>query len=277
VPEVGRSLRQAVATSLFLLVVVIVCYLLGQTAFFVLAAAVILFALFELLDATGSRGRANLIFGLAICLALLVAAFVRSPGWVIGIAAAVPAGALLLALRRGRGSSAIRDAAWTVLGVGWIGGGGAGAVSILALPRDGLRLLIGFMLVAAADDICAYFTGTTFGRHKLAPTISPSKTWEGLLGGVAGALVVAAVLIPLGTHLNLGQALCIGAIVVVLAPLGDLVESLVKRELGIKDSGTLLPGHGGMLDRVDAILFCAPAIYLYLVSTSPHLLRIAGV
>jgi phosphatidate cytidylyltransferase len=267
VADKGRSLAQAVATSVLLLGLVIVCYLLGRVAFFVLAAAVILFALFELLDAVRTGGRRPpLAFALACCLALLITAYLRKPDWFLVAAAVVPAGCLLLALRAPGSLTVVDDAAWAVLGVAWIGGGGAGAISILALPSEGLRLLILFVLVAAGDDIAAYFVGTGFGSHKLAPSISPSKTWEGAAGGVAGALLVALILVPLGTRLDLRQSLGMGAIVAVLAPFGDLVESLVKRRLGIKDSGRLLPGHGGMLDRLDAILFCAPAVFLYLRS-----------
>jgi phosphatidate cytidylyltransferase len=264
VADKGRSLAQAVATSLALLAAVIICYLLGRVAFFVLAAAVVLFAFFELVDAVRSSGRRpNLIFGLACCLALLVTAYLRRPDWFLVAAAAAPAGSLLLALWTHRTAS-VDDAAWTILALAWIGGGGAGAVSILALPSGGLRLLIGLLLVAAGDDIAAYFVGTNFGSHRMAPSISPSKTWEGVAGGVAGALLVAVALIPWGTRLSIWEALGLGVIVAVLAPVGDLIESLVKRELGIKDSGRLLPGHGGMLDRLDAILFCAPAVFLYL-------------
>jgi phosphatidate cytidylyltransferase len=260
-----RSLAQAVLTSVYLLGLVVVCYALGRTAFFVLAAAVILFALFELFDALRQKGRRpQFIFGLACCLGLLVSAYLRRSDWVLGVAAAAPPGSLLLGLRTHRSSPATDGVAWTILGLAWIGGGGAGAVAVLALRPQGIRLLIGFMLIAAADDIAAYFVGSGFGRHKMAPSVSPSKTWEGAAGGFAGALIVALVLIPLGTELDLLQSAGLGVIVAVLAPLGDLVESMVKRELGIKDSGTLLPGHGGMLDRLDAILFCAPAVFLYL-------------
>jgi phosphatidate cytidylyltransferase len=275
VADKGRSLAQAVATSFLLLGLVIVSYVLGRVAFFVLASAVVLFAFYELLDVAGRKGlRPNLVFGLCCCFGLMLAAYLRKPEWVLSVAAATGIGSLLLALLPQRGSSATYDVAWTVLGVAWIGGGGAAAVSILALPREGLKLLILFMLVAAADDIGAYFVGSALGRHKMAPLVSPSKTWEGFAGGVAGAFAVAAVLIPLWTRLDLFEALAIGAIVALLAPCGDLVESLVKRELKVKDSGTLLPGHGGMLDRLDAILFCAPAVFLYLHWILPSSVRL---
>jgi phosphatidate cytidylyltransferase len=254
-----------VATSVFLVAVVIVCYLLGKPTFFALAAAAILLSLFELLHAVRAGTSPATVFALASCFGMLLAAYLRRTDWFLAVAALVPAGCLLLALP-GRAATTVEEAAWTVLGVAWIGGGGAAAVLVLAEPWGGLRILIAFLVVAAAEDIAAYFVGTSLGRHHMVPRISPAKTWEGLAGGVAGALLVAAVLVPLATALDLLQALGLGAIVAVLAPLGDLVESKVKRELDVKDSGTLLPGHGGMLDRLDAILFCAPAVLLYLRS-----------
>jgi phosphatidate cytidylyltransferase len=97
----------------------------------------------------------------------------------------------------------------------------------------------------------------------MAPSISPAKSWEGFAGGLAGALGGGAVFGLVATQLTTLEGVAIGGICGLLAPAGDLVESLVKRELGIKDSGRLLPGHGGFLDRLDAILFCAPAVYVF--------------
>jgi phosphatidate cytidylyltransferase len=135
---------------------------------------------------------------------------------------------------------------------------------MLRLPADGLDLLVGFVLITALDDIAAYFAGTAFGSHKMAPSISPAKSWEGFTGGLVGALGGGAVFGLIAAQLTTLEGVAIGGICGVLAPAGDLVESLVKRELGIKDSGRLLPGHGGFLDRLDAILFCAPAVYVFL-------------
>lgn len=262
---VPRSLPVAVATAIFLLGLVALFYVLGPTAFFFLALAVVSIALFELLDALVQAGhRPSITWGVACGAALMTVAFLQRPDLVALVLGASFFGATLLALRPRRGTTPAADIAWTVLGVVWIGGGGAAAVATLKLPSSGLELLIGFVLVAALDDIAAYFAGTRFGRHKMAPSISPAKSWEGFAGGLVAALV-GGTLLGLGLgRLSVIEGLAIGAICGLFAPVGDLVESLVKRELGIKDSGRLLPGHGGFLDRLDAIVFCAPAIYAFL-------------
>ena len=116
-----------------------------------------------------------------------------------------------------------------------------------------------------ATDTGAYYTGKTFGKHKFAPSISPNKTWEGTLGGLALACVVAAAfketLLPDLTWLDAGILALLGG---GWGQMGDLFESAFKRSCGVKDSGTLLPGHGGVLDRFDSLIFTAPAYYLYL-------------
>jgi phosphatidate cytidylyltransferase len=119
------------------------------------------------------------------------------------------------------------------------------------------------LTVTWLNDTCAYFGGRAFGRHKLYERISPSKTWEGALGGAAGsivgALVVRQIWLP---ELPAWGAALIGAGAAVLGPVGDLSESMLKRAFGAKDSGRLLPGHGGLLDRIDALLFNAPFVLL---------------
>jgi phosphatidate cytidylyltransferase len=167
-------------------------------------------------------------------------------------------------MRPKRGTTSASDAAWTVLGVAWIGGGGAGAVSILTLSDDGALILTAFVLITALDDIGGFFIGSKFGKHKMAPSISPAKSWEGFAGGLCASLLGGVLFGVLLFDLSVPEGLGLAAIASFLAPVGDLSESLVKRELGVKDSGRLLPGHGGFLDRLDAILFCAPAAFLYL-------------
>ena len=148
------------------------------------------------------------------------------------------------------------------LGVAWIAGGGASVAAMLKLT-DGIYLVVAYLLITALDDIGAYFTGTRFGKHKMAPSISPAKSWEGWIGGFVSSLAGGLLFAFLLNILDPLDGLAIGAISGLLAPVGDLIESMAKREIGIKDSGRLLPGHGGLLDRLDAILFCAPAVYLY--------------
>jgi len=261
----GRSLGQAIVTAVVLVLALIGFYLLGATAFFGLICIVVLLALFELLDALKKAGRRPVIpFGLACGLGMLVVAYLERPAFFGVVLAVTVFGSLLLGLRPGRGATPASDASWTVLAVMWICGGGAAATAITRLDPGGLNLLVAMVGIVAVDDIAAYFTGTAFGKHKLAPSISPAKSWEGWAGGVVAAIGAGIVASLVLDELILLHGLDIALIVGLFNPVGDLVESSAKREIGIKDSSGLLPGHGGMLDRLDAILFCAPAVYLYL-------------
>jgi phosphatidate cytidylyltransferase len=132
----------------------------------------------------------------------------------------------------------------------------------LAAALDGGRgWLLAVVLTVWAADTGAYAVGRSVGRRPFAPHISPSKTWEGTIGGVASGAIAAAVLVAgLGASPVVGALL--GIVVAVAAVIGDLAESVLKRAAGVKDSGTLIPGHGGMLDRVDSLLFAAPAAWL---------------
>jgi phosphatidate cytidylyltransferase len=263
----GRDLFQAVMTSAVLLVVVIICYAGGPDWFFWLAAAVVCLAAFELLDAVKRSGRRPVVsFGIVCVFGMLFVAYwlPSRPELIVATMGVATFGAFVLALRPGPRTTTASDVGWTVLSVAWIGGGGAAAVTILTLP-SGLPLLVAHVLVAALDDIGAYFAGTGFGRTKMAPSISPSKSWEGFAGGLILALIGGAVAGSIIDALGLGNGLAIGVINGLLAPAGDLAESMAKRELGIKDSGNLLPGHGGFLDRLDAIAFAAPAVLAYLL------------
>ncbi|HZA41279.1 MAG TPA: phosphatidate cytidylyltransferase [Actinomycetota bacterium] len=268
----SRNLPQAIATAAVLLLLVVGGYALGPDVFFWLAAAVILLALLELLAALRSGGRRPVIpFAMLCALGGLLAAYFRPdrPELLLLVAGIAAFGSMILMLRPRRGSTPGSDTAWTLLSVLWIGGGGAAAVSILALSttgnsRLGMNFLVAHVLITACDDVTAYFIGTRWGRHKLAPAISPGKSWEGLAAGSAVALGAGALSGALIGELGVLNGLAIGLIDSVFAPAGDLTESAVKRELGIKDSGYLLPGHGGFLDRLDAIVFCCPAVLVYL-------------
>lgn len=160
----------------------------------------------------------------------------------------------------------------TILGSAWIGLG-LGCVLLLRQMHDEPRL-IAFTVVLAvfAADTLAYLSGRVAGRHKLAPRISPKKTWEGLAGGaLAGVFVAFVALYDTRSHyLSIWQAIVLGFVLVVAAVIGDLFESALKRDLEVKDTGTLLGGHGGVLDRVDALLFAAPAAYFLVLAFGFH-------
>jgi phosphatidate cytidylyltransferase len=264
-----RALRQAIATGVLLVVVVAVAFALGRRAFFALVCAVAVLALLELVGALKRGGRRPVAtLALAGGLALLGAAYAGRLAWMLVALAATALATLLAALRPGRGSTPATDAALTLLAVVWIAGGAAAALLLLRVDPGGMGLLVGFLGVVAAADIVAFFVGTLWGRRPMAPAISPAKTWEGFAGGVVAALVAGAVAGGVITELSVLEGVGLGVVCGLFGPVGDLVESLAKREIGVKDSGQLLPGHGGLLDRVDAMLFCAPIALAYVASLS---------
>jgi phosphatidate cytidylyltransferase len=120
------------------------------------------------------------------------------------------------------------------------------------------------------QDTAAYFAGKNFGRHKMAPLLSPKKTWEGAAGGLLGSILAGVVCVPLlGLPITLAQAGLLGLVGGIVGPLGDLAESMIKRQVGLKDAGNLIPGHGGILDRADSLLFTGPVLY-YLIQILTH-------
>lgn len=137
--------------------------------------------------------------------------------------------------------------------------------SFLILVRDfDPKWLLFLFFVVWASDTFAYFTGIAFGKRKLIPSVSPNKTVEGLVGGVIGALAIAFIMNYFLFKINAGLLLIVAADIIAAGVIGDLVESMLKRSAAVKDSGSLIPGHGGVLDRFDSALFAAPALYFYL-------------
>jgi phosphatidate cytidylyltransferase len=140
-------------------------------------------------------------------------------------------------------------------------------VPAMLSPADGTRRVLTFIILTICSDIGGYFAGITLGRggrHLMAPVISPKKTWEGFAGSVVACLIAGWLCITLLLHGHAWQGLLTGAAAVLAAILGDLVESMIKRDLDIKDMGTLLPGHGGLLERLDSLLLVAPVVWLLL-------------
>jgi phosphatidate cytidylyltransferase len=140
----------------------------------------------------------------------------------------------------------------------------AGFAILMLLPDDGHRRLTVFFLVTVCSDIGGYAAGVAFGRHPMAPAISPKKTWEGFAGSALVCMIGGALSVQLLLGGEWWQGLVVGAAVVLTATLGDLAESVIKRDLGIKDMGSLLPGHGGLMDRLDSLLPTAPIVWLLL-------------
>ncbi len=160
-----------------------------------------------------------------------------------------------------------RSGVWTVLGVLYAGWLLSHLVALRGLD-EGRNWVFFAMFVTFAYDTVAYFTGRSLGRHKLAPRISPGKTWEGTIGGLIGAVLFSLLFTlstPFALPINWGEAVLLGLLVSVFGQMGDLLESLFKRCVRVKDSGKLIPGHGGLLDRMDSIVFAGAVVYYYVI------------
>jgi phosphatidate cytidylyltransferase len=195
----------------------------------------------------------------------LVGAEVGGIGWMVGgLFTTFVVAFVLKAISEARVGSTIAISG-TVMGAVWIGGGLAFLVLLRELDRGRLAAITALLAVWAGDTF-AYFGGRLIGRHKMAPTTSPGKTWEGLVVGMAATIFVAFVALYHQDFLTIGQSIVLGVVIALAAPLGDLFESLLKRDMDVKDTGHLLGGHGGMLDRIDALLFAAPAAYFTILA-----------
>ena len=257
-PFVSRVVVAAVLLPLVLGVV-----WLGGWWLFGLAVAGGLLALHELY--TMARGLKPVLLGgyVGVVLALLGAELGGTTWLLAGIVATLPASLLVFFVSSAR-QHAVAGFAVTLLGVAWIGGGLAYLVLLRDIPNDGRLLIFTTLLTVFADDTAAFFVGRTIGRHRLAPAISPGKSWEGFVGGTLAGVAVAFFALYDQDVVTTGESLLVGLAIAMAATLGDLFESAVKRDLAVKDSGRLLAGHGGVLDRVDAFLFAFPAAYFTL-------------
>jgi len=217
--------------------------------------------MFGLLEKKGTRPYrlAVLVFGL-----VLITAITFAHGTVVYVLAAFAVVVTVGAVFRRDNVGALGDAAATVLSFVYPGALLAFLLAMGGLESGRVYMMILFLAIWAADT-GAYFAGKAFGRHALAPGISPKKTVEGLVGGVVAcvaAVIVMTRLIWPGVGFGYGWSLTVAVILVAGSVLGDLTESVFKRDAGVKDSGWIMPGHGGVLDRLDGVLVCAPAMYV---------------
>lgn len=203
------------------------------------------------------------LFGLVGVVMMGVGA-VRSGPLAIGGWAALAAVTTVLFFSLAPRRDALENTAVTVLGMTWVG-----LLSFAVLIASGpqpVAYILFVVLLIAFNDMGAYFVGRSFGRRKLAAHVSPNKTLEGFFGGLVASLVVASILttFPAWETIGIARGLVIAAVVGLFAPIGDLIESSIKRSIGVKDMGSVLPGHGGMLDRIDSFLIAVPAVYFVL-------------
>ena len=175
-----------------------------------------------------------------------------------------------LLLRRQK-EGAFTGWAWTIGGILYIGWLLSYFVALRGLD-DGRNWVFLALFTTFASDTAAFFVGRALGKHHLAPRISPGKTWEGAIAGAFAAIIVSllfTISTPLHLPLTYWQAILLGLLVSVFGQLGDLVESLLKRNMGVKESGKLIPGHGGVLDRIDSVVFAGIVVYYYVIWAIP--------
>ncbi|MGZ4105140.1 MAG: phosphatidate cytidylyltransferase [Actinomycetota bacterium] len=257
----GRDLPIAIVTGLILAGLILGTLFTSRPAFFALVAAAALAAQVEFYRALRSHGfnPADLL-GLAAGGLLLLGAYNRGAGALsFGMTMTVIAAFLWFLADRERERVA-ENLGVTLLGVVYVPFFAAHVILMTGLPH-GPAITICYLGLVALNDVSAYATGALFGKHPMAPSVSPKKSWEGTIGATILMFLLALIVGPLITPFTIGSSLALAAVVTVVAPLGDLSESLIKRDLGVKDMGTMLPGHGGVLDRIDSLLLVAPAAY----------------
>ncbi len=277
------ALVQRVLSAVVLLPLVVVCVWWGFWPFTVLAVAAAAVGLSELYAAFNHGGyQSNYALGVVLMALTLGAMIVRA---LTGVDLLAPALALAVMISlavcasRHAQRGAVAEWALTFGGALYIGGLMGFLILLRALetplhnglltllqPQPGAAWVALVLMATWGQDVFAYFVGKRWGRRKMAPSLSPRKTWEGAAGGMLGALAGAFLALALfGLPLSLWATALIGFVAGVFGPVGDLSESFIKRQAGLKDAGSLIPGHGGILDRIDSVLFSAPAITIVLM------------
>ncbi len=262
-PRSGRNLPVATGVGLILAALVVGTLLTDRWAFVALASASILLGVFEVHRAlTGHGPRWVDIPMFAGTVAIIVAAYADGfRGLMIALAVTVWA---VLASRLLPGPTGFdRDAASALLALVYLPLMAGVVMLMLAAPQGAHRVLV-LVILTVGNDVGGYAIGSWLGRHRIAPTISPKKSWEGLAGSAIFNVILGAVFLPWLLNLQVWQGIVAGLILVVAGTVGDLVASAMKRDLGIKDFGHLLPGHGGITDRLDGLVFSAVPIWLLL-------------
>jgi len=262
-------IRQRVLSALILIPIIFVAVWFGGPFYYLVVIVVAVLGALEFFGMRGLYYRHPLtLFGLLCVLLLIISAHYKDPETLEDpYTAPILAGAVVISfiwlLFRSRAETAFIYWVWTLAGIIYIGWMLSHFIPLREL--DNGRDWVLFLLFATfATDTAAFFCGRAWGRHSLASAISPSKTWEGAMGGFGAAIAASLILDAiLSLPVPYWQVIILGALIGVFAQLGDLSESMLKRSAGVKESGTLIPGHGGILDRLDSIIFSVVVVYYY--------------
>ena len=260
----GRNLPAAIAVGAALLILLVGAVFVVPQAFPVVAAIAMSLAVLELTRALAHGGLQLPAVPLLVGVIGMVVSTVvfGAEGLLVATAAAVCV-LILWRVSESMGLSALRDVAGGVFALAWVPF--LGCFTLLLFGQDdGPMLVLLAILVPVANDIGGYVAGVLFGSHPMAPGISPKKSWEGFAGSLVLGVAASTAVLVWALEQPWWVGVILGAVLVVISTCGDLAESLLKRDLGIKDMGHLLPGHGGVLDRVDSILLAAPTTYILL-------------
>ena len=273
----GRNLPAAIAVGVGLGAYVVLTLLFWRFGFVLLIALALALGSVELFTALRRKGMVAAIVPIVVgSVAIAIGSYlagrqtppVFSTTSVLLAALALTVLASLIWRMPGGAEAYVRDAAASMLIVGYVPLLGSFAALLLA-PQDGVARTVTFLLVVVMNDTGGYVAGVLFGRHPMAPRISPKKSWEGFAGSVVFGTAAAVAMTVLGLHAPFWVGLILGVTLVAVATCGDLIESMIKRDLGIKDMSSFLPGHGGVMDRLDSLLIAAPVAWLIMYLLVP--------
>ncbi|RLV56974.1 phosphatidate cytidylyltransferase [Aeromicrobium phragmitis] len=264
----GRDLSAAIGVGVGLVAVVLASLFFVKDVFVLVVALALTVAVLELSKALSTAGiKVPVPPVLVGGLVMLGVAYFDEMETAAAVLALTVLATLVYRLPRGA-DGFVRDATSGVFCLAYLFLMGSFVVRMLDNP-DGAWRIVAFIVATIASDIGGYAAGVFFGRHPMAPTISPKKSWEGFAGSMLTGIVLSTLVVVLALHGEVWVGVVLGAAAVIMATVGDLCESLIKRDIGVKDMGTILPGHGGVMDRLDSLIAVAPVAYLVLYLLVP--------
>ncbi|MEO6791783.1 MAG: phosphatidate cytidylyltransferase [Ornithinibacter sp.] len=267
-PKAGRDLRAAVGVGLLLGGLVIGTLIVDARAFLVVLIAAICLGAWELRRAIATKGAVVPFLPLVLgAVGMLSSAYLRGAEALVITFGLTLIGLLVWRVADGLAGAArdLSASAFVAFYPIFLGG----FASLMLAAPDGRQRIVVFILVTVFSDIGGYAVGVVFGKHPMAPSLSPKKSWEGFAGSVGTCAVVGSLAMPLLLGGIWWTGAVLGAVAAAAATLGDLIESSIKRDLGIKDMGSLLPGHGGLMDRLDSLVVVAPIAWALLLLFAP--------